>query len=154
VRMPKMLAKWPEEEARNIAQFQDIPVRVKGYILKIRPQTGNTETTNCNSKKALDTDWHIAFVDRPGRPEGTSVVVEVTPRIRVAHPGWTRRRLAPWTNTPLPVRITGWLMYDPEHANHLGRFRGTLWEVHPITRIEVSLDGEWVDLDTLSATEK
>jgi len=47
------------------------------------------------------------------------------------------------------VRISGWLMLDPEHRNHLNKYRGTLWEVHPITRIEVQQDSTWVLLDKL-----
>jgi hypothetical protein len=55
-----------------------------------------------------------------------------------------------WMDSALPVRFSGWLLFDPEHKNHLGRFRQTLWEIHPITKIEVSTDGEWVDLDLLT----
>jgi hypothetical protein len=40
-------------------------------------------------------------------------------------------------------------MFDPEHAAHLGRYRSTLWEIHPITKIEVFKDGQWVDVDHL-----
>jgi hypothetical protein len=40
-------------------------------------------------------------------------------------------------------------MFDPFHRNHLGTFRKTLWEVHPITKIEVWQDDAWVDLDDL-----
>ena len=39
------------------------------------------------------------------------------------------------------------LMVDPEHRNHLGKFRSTLWEIHPITKIEVFSNGEWINLD-------
>jgi hypothetical protein len=40
-------------------------------------------------------------------------------------------------------------MLDPEHRNHLGKYRETLWEVHPITEIEVQQQGQWVALDSL-----
>lgn len=56
-------------------------------------------------------------------------------------PKWTPIRLPPWVNTDAPVRITGWLMLDPEHSNHLGKYRMTLWEIHPITLIEVFQNG-------------
>ena len=55
--------------------------------------------------------------------------------------------LGDWLNSDKPVRISGWLLLDPEHRNHLGKYRSTLWEIHPITRIEVMKDGSWVDLD-------
>jgi len=41
------------------------------------------------------------------------------------------------------------LMFDPAHRNHLRRFRKTLWEIHPVTRVEVWHQGSWVDLDNI-----
>jgi len=38
-------------------------------------------------------------------------------------------------------------VYDFEHIGVIGTERATLWEVHPITRIEVQKNGQWVDLD-------
>jgi hypothetical protein len=52
-------------------------------------------------------------------------------------------------NSNSPVRITGWTLLDPEHAAQIGQFRSTLWEVHPVTAIEVFKDGQWVNADTL-----
>jgi len=47
------------------------------------------------------------------------------------------------------VRISGWLMLDPEHQDMINSgLRSTLWEIHPITKIEVWDNGSWVDLDT------
>jgi len=48
-----------------------------------------------------------------------------------------------------PVRISGWLMMDPQHPDQVGNSRVTIWEIHPITRIEVFRDSWWVDLDSL-----
>jgi hypothetical protein len=58
----------------------------------------------------------------------------------------------------IPVRTErdeeGWVsseyvFYDPDHANHLRRYRATMWELHPVTRIEVFRAGAWVDLDDM-----
>ena len=38
-------------------------------------------------------------------------------------------------------------MFDPDHPAHLGVFRATLWEIHPITKIEVQQGGIWKSLD-------
>jgi hypothetical protein len=35
------------------------------------------------------------------------------------------------------VRITGWLFLDNDHPTDLDRQRATLWEIHPVTRIDV-----------------
>ena len=148
--MPKSLVRWSADQMAKIMQFEDIPVSAEGYIAKIRPQTGNRESTNCNAADAADTDGHVAFVEHAGDPEMSSIVVEITPRIRVRHPAWTQKNLRPWVNSRLPVRISGWLLFDPEHKNHLARFRQTLWEIHPITKIEVQREnGAWIDLDKL-----
>jgi hypothetical protein len=153
--MPKSLVRWSAADIVKIMQFQDISVSAEGYIAKIRPQAGNKESTNCNATKSADTDWHIAFVEKAGDPEENSVVVETTPRVRASHTAWTIKNLAPWINSQRRVRISGWLLFDPEHKNHLGRFRQTLWEIHPITKIEVQdNDGSWIDLDNLGLLGK
>ena len=41
-------------------------------------------------------------------------------------------------------------MVDPEHQDMINSgLRSTLWEIHPITKIEVFKDGQWVNLDDL-----
>ncbi len=43
------------------------------------------------------------------------------------------------------VRVIGWLTWDQEHAAHLGKYRRTLWEVHPIHQIKcgAEISGCW-----------
>ena len=93
-----------------------------------------------------------------GEGEDVAIIVETTPRVRKSHPNWTTARLKPWTghtgNQPNPtynhqrVRISGWLMLDPEHHDMINSgLRSTLWEIHPITKIEVWNNGHWLDLD-------
>jgi hypothetical protein len=40
-------------------------------------------------------------------------------------------------------------MLDPEHQDMINNgLRGTLWEIHPVTKIEVQQEDEsWADLD-------
>lgn len=141
---------WTTAHLNEIARYEGTPVRVTGYIVALKPQTGGSgESTNCHWTGSADVDWHIALVGEAGKGEDESVVVETTPRIRRSHPQWTSARLRPWVDAAAPVRISGWLMLDPEHRNHLGRYRGTLWEVHPITGIEVWQDSVWVALDSV-----
>ena len=74
------------------------------------------------------------------------------------HPGWTLDKLRHATQQGDSVRISGWLMFDPEHYDQMyrydpantsksGKYRATLWEIHPITRLEVWRSGRWVSLD-------
>jgi hypothetical protein len=50
-------------------------------------------------------------------------------------------------NGKTQIRISGWTLSDPDHPGHIGDFRSTLWEIHPITKIEVMQNGQWVDVD-------
>ena len=80
----------------------------------------------------------------PGLPDRSSaVVVELTPNIQDEHPTWAKQ-LSELKNKQ--VCITGWLMYDPEHPEQLGKTRGTLREVHPITGIAIKKGGECVPI--------
>ena len=139
---------WTNAELAQITPFEGEAVTVEGYIFVIRPQTGSSgESTNCHQKQAPDVDWHIALTENFGDLEPTAVVVETTPRVRTTHPKWTTTALAPYVGKNTPVRISGFTMLDPEHKSHLGVHRVTLWEIHPITKIEVFANGTWVDLD-------
>src|SRR5216684_2016922 len=141
---------WRDDQLAVIRPYEGIAVRVIGYLVALKPQTnGSGESTNCHWTKASQVDWHMALAKSVGDGEKDAIVVETTPRVRQSHPKWTPIRLQPWVNTDAPVRITGWLMFDPEHTNHLGKYRMTLWEIHPITRIEVFQNGAWIELDQL-----
>jgi hypothetical protein len=139
---------WTAEQIAEITPFEGVAARTTGYLVAFKPQSGGSgEGTNCHFNSPSDTDTHMALVEDVGDAEKTSVVIEFTPRFLKAHPNWNKSTLAPWLNSDNPVRISGWLMLDPDHRNHLNRFRSTLWEVHPITKIEVWKQNQWVDLD-------
>jgi len=141
---------WTPDQIAEITPFEGEAIRTIGYIVAFKPQSGGSgEGTNCHFNAPADTDTHMALVEGVGEAEKTSVVVEFTPRFLKAHPNWKKSKLSAWINSDSPVRISGWLMLDPDHRNHLNRFRSTLWEIHPITKIEVWQDNAWVNLDTL-----
>lgn len=141
---------WSTEQLAGIQPVEGVPLRIVGYMVAIKPQNGgNGEGTNCKFNRMGDVDFHIAIVAEPGDGEAKSIVVEFTPRILKDHPNWTKARMLPWLDSEQPVRISGWLMLDPDHANHLNKYRDTLWEIHPINRFEVFKGGKFVDLDKL-----
>jgi hypothetical protein len=137
--------------AAQITPFEGVAVSVVGFLVNDHPNVGikveTTEKTNCRCTGPAEVDWHLPLAPAAGQLEETSIVVEVTPRVRKDHPNWTTARLNPLFHTGTPVRISGWLMFDPDHPPHLGVFRATLWEIHPITRIEVQQGGVWKSLD-------
>ena len=139
---------WTAPELDSIAPYEGVAVTVVGYAVALRVQTGGSgESTNCHMHKSAEVDWHIALVESAGDGEEKAVVVETTPRVRRFHPQWTKARFMPWVDSTNPVRVSGWLMLDPEHRNHLGTYRSTLWEIHPITKLEVWNGTAWVALD-------
>lgn len=110
------------------------------------------ELSNCLDPE--DEDWHLNLYPAIPAPEAFkdslvagSIVTEVSPRWQDMRKGvWDLDSLRALAGRKAPVRITGWVMYDPEHPDHLGRLRGTLWEIHPITAIEYWKAGVWVPL--------
>jgi hypothetical protein len=148
---PKSRENFDEDQLAEITRFEGAAVSAVGYIVAIKPQRSNSESCNCAMKGEDATDWHIALVEHPGDGESSSVVVEPTPRIKKKHPNWTKKNLEPWLNEDIPVRISGWLLFDPQHTNHLKKYRSTLWEIHPITKIEVWNDDtdQWENADNL-----
>ena len=150
---------WAPADRDAIAEHNGMTVSVEGYLLDAVPS--GSEACNCGRSAGVDVDYHIwlfnrkldhAPVVRP--PErGESIVVEMTPRLRTQHHGWTVARLKKIAHEQLPVRVSGWTFYDPEHGPEVrgssthAPTRGTLWEIHPIMKLEVQQAGGWVDLD-------
>jgi hypothetical protein len=143
----KLRANWTPTHLADIAKVEGVALRTVGYLVAIKPQNGNQEGTNCKFSLASETDTHMALVGEVGGAEKDSVVIEFTPRFLKSHPHWNTSVLAKYRNTDIPVRITGWLMLDPDHRNHLNKYRFTLWEIHPITKLEVFENNAWKNLD-------
>lgn len=171
---------WTAADSALVIPYEGLPLTVEGYFEIVKPQktsapsgSGNVgESPNCHSWAEGDTDWHIALVGDPSETEEESVVIEPTPRSKRNNPGWIPATAAAIAVRRSPsaardeanasrVRVTGFLMLDPVHPSHIeGKctsncanrkfFRATLWELHPVTKIEVWIDGEWVDLNEVT----
>jgi len=137
---------WSAEDTATIAHYEGIPVMVDGY-LTAATESG-PESTNCHATSNDMVDWHVSLVRNPGEDRSQAIVTETTPRIRANHK-WSLDLLRQIIDNQDKVRISGWLFFDPEHPDHIGKYRATLWEVHPIMQIEVFRDGQWVQLDNL-----
>lgn len=122
--------------------------RIRGYVMEVKP--GGAETCNCKSKDKNLRDTHIELILDPMSAEKREcLIIEITPGIRkiMAAKGedWSTsairsKYLGRW------VEVEGWLLYDFEHANmaentrlgNVKNWRGTAWEIHPVTNIKVS----------------
>jgi hypothetical protein len=121
-------------------------VQVLGYVADAK--TSGPESVNCHGADNAYRDWHVWLVGQPGGDRTHSLVVEPTPLTRSRHPGWTLTRLRAVQRAGLRVRVGGWLFFDPEHPEQIGRTRGTIWEVHPVVTLDVEVSaGAWVPLD-------
>jgi hypothetical protein len=147
---PHSRANWSADQLAAIAPYEGTAVTAVGYLYNVRVESGGKgESTNCHFTQPADVDWHMYFDSDASKGEAEAIIAETTPRIRQQHPNWTTAKLASWKGTGVPVRLSGWLMLDPEHPDALGKSRGTLWEIHPVTKIEVQQNGNWVDLGSL-----
>ncbi len=142
---------WDDLESlpkNRIDDFQGAPVAVAGFLshqVKVE-NSGKGESTNCHLTGNDEVDWHIYLTKSPAQGIKDAVIIETTPRTRPSH-RWTTDMLRPLVDSQTQVRISGWLMYDSEHVGVIGTQRVSVWEVHPITRIQVQQNGQWIDLD-------
>jgi len=123
------------------------PVVMENIFLvhKVKPE--GAESPNCGLTDPDEVDWHIYTSDTAGLDDiSKAVIIETTARTRTLHK-WQQSDLAKLVNKNVPVRISGWLLYDYEHVPVIGTQRASVWEIHPITKIEVKKNGQWVDLD-------
>lgn len=142
-------ARWPEAVKNEVDAQERRGVTLEGYLLAAH-QSG-PESCNCHDRAARD--FHLWIGAAPATDtldaklrRAQAVVVEMTPRLRALHPSWRLRTLERLAHDRVRVRVQGWLMYDPEHPGELGKSRGTLWEVHPITGFQIFSGGRWLDL--------
>jgi hypothetical protein len=141
--------RWTKGERKAVAPYEGAAVRVEGYAAAYKLEV--REPPNCYSPDPSNRDFHLWLSERARKPEKRSIVVEITPRVRASHPQWTAQHLAALVASRARVRVSGWLMLDQMHPELVGRNRVTLWEVHPVMRLEWQrADSSWVPLDSLA----
>src|SRR5438552_5742539 len=137
--------KWSSSNTATVERYEGIPVAVEGYLAQSKLE--GPESPNCHGADSEFRDFHIWLVKEPSADRNQSIVVETTPRVRANHPAWTTNGLGKIAKDDERVRISGWLLLDPEHPDQVGKTRGTIWEIHPIMKIEVERNGRWTTLE-------
>jgi hypothetical protein len=148
---------WSAADLATFKKLEDAPVRIVGYLLGVKPE--GAEATNCKFTDPVGIDYHMWLVDTADKDKGRvfSAVVEVTPRWRQANPAWTLAALRALVAQGAQVRISGWRTFDYEHPEQLpannstNPTRSTLWEIHPVTMVEVATKAGWVELGAAAA---
>ncbi len=136
---------WPPDGAAFIAKYEGVPVMVEGYIDSVKEAL--PEPANCNRTDKGNLNWLISFTQNARDEHSQAVIAEVTPRIRSTH-YWSLDILrSVIMNDHMPVRISGWLFFNPGLSAELGSTRSTLWEIQPVMQIEVFQNGRWITLD-------
>jgi hypothetical protein len=138
---------WPVGDKREVDQHEGIPVSVEGFLLQVKEE--GPESPNCRMESAADKDFHLWLASAADDERSSALVVEITPRVRAGHPEWTLATIRKIIQEKIKVRVSGWLLLDQEHPDQVGKTRGTLWEVHPITKIETEAHGAWQSLQVL-----
>jgi hypothetical protein len=132
--------------AGQVNSVQGAPVEIEGY-LSHQVKVEGPESTNCGLTRPDEVDWHMYLTNRPKQGIAQAIIVETTPRTRPLH-SWDKSTLDALVDSNTRVRISGWLMYDSEHVSAIGTQRATVWEVHPITRIETQgANGNWKNIE-------
>jgi hypothetical protein len=111
--------------------------RIEGYVVSV--SAGPLEAANCFCRR----DIHLMIAPRPDSPPREQVVVEITPRMETTKE-WSLEQLQRELSGRR-VRFEGWLFFDALHAGEsentapgrANNWRGTAWELHPLTKIEV-----------------
>ncbi len=139
---------WSDSNRNFIGQYAGLPIKVEGYILNLRE--GAPDSAECNLDNSSYLDWHLSFTKNPRDERSQALLAEVTPRVRLNH-RWTIDSIHSLImGDHIPVRLSGWLYFDPEHPGDLGLTRSTLWEINPVMQIEVLDNARWVPLDSLA----
>lgn len=116
--------------------------RIEGYVVSVGE--AGVELANCYVRR----DIHINLANTQDAPVTHQVVLEVTPPMQ----DWARSQGWDWSAEKLEgdlvgrwCRFEGWMFFDKTHAGESeniapgrkGNWRGTAWEIHPITRFEI-----------------
>lgn len=93
---------------------------VEGYVMQV--------------EKEEDGDYHLVLTSKAGETDTHKwVIVEVTAAWQKKNPSLSGEKLRDLYGQK--VRATGWLFYEPDPSQPDPR--GTRWEIHPVTTIEI-----------------
>lgn len=150
---------------RNRSQFADLKIRTcfgkqvklgeKSFVSVVglivgAPRAPAAESANCQQRGREYNSFRLNLVADSLDTEFQSVSVALTPRMRKEKNGqgrrnWDMSALAAIARSGRPIRVTGPLFYDSRHVvnsdpeNDLPEEprRSSLWEIHPVTLVEL-----------------
>jgi len=134
---------WTAAQRASVAAKEKTGIQIIGILLQEKRE--GKETCNCHDPQRVD--YHLWLAESEDVSRAESVVVEISPRLLETHPNWPDL-VQQAIDGGVVVRVSGWRTWDQDHPEQLGKTRGTLWEIHPIHKIEVQDDnGDWIDIE-------
>ena len=137
-------SRWSSAAAEQASANENRGVQVVGYLAHAKESGAEA----CNGKSDVYHDFHIWITALPGEDKRNGIVVEAIPFWKEQFPSWQLKAFENLASNNAKVRVSGWILWDEEHGDEVGKSRGSLWEVHPVTKFEVSSGGKWEDLQT------
>ena len=137
-------SRWSSSAVEQAEVNENRGVQVVGYLAHAK-ESGSEA---CNGKSEIYHDFHIWITEFPDENKNKGIIIEATPFWKEQFPAWQLSTFEKIALQHTKVRVSGWILWDEEHGDEVGRSRGSLWEVHPFTKFEVFLNGNWVELGT------
>jgi hypothetical protein len=130
---------WSRAERHKAFRYEGMAARLVGYLVAF-DRLGPPESCNCGGKAGHD--WHLWIGKSYKSSRAASIITEATPRVRAREKGFNWKAFATIAGKARKVRVTGWVFLDNDHK--LGETdRSTLWEIHPITALDVQGKHGW-----------
>jgi hypothetical protein len=133
---------WTPGAALQAASGEAIGVRTTGYFIYARKEGKES----CNGDDTNYVDFHLWIADSFVKVEDGSLIAEAIPYWKEQFPKWMIDTFQTMAFRNVQVRISGWIMWDEDHPEQLGKSRASLWEIHPITKFEYYSNGSWQTL--------
>jgi len=134
---------WNDESKIIASRWESVGASVEGRLMKVKRE--GPEACNCHSRTNLE--LHLWFVSEMNSKPSDAIIAVISPRVSfIKHPTWNLENLLRVVRQAMKVRIGGWLMWNQTHPEQVGISRATLWEIHPIHKIEVLSGGKWKEL--------
>ena len=136
--------RWSSAATEQASANENRGVQVVGYLSHAK-ESGSEA---CNGKSDIYHDFHIWITQSPGEDKRNGIIVEAIPYWKEQFPSWQLDAFEKLASENAKVRVSGWLLWDEEHGDEVGKSRGSLWEIHPVTKFEISSGGKWEELKT------
>jgi len=135
--LPDANANPPNQRATKMRRFsrEQQGATVEGYLIAVR--RSGTGSANCGMNELQNYVGWLA--ENPDDARTKAVQVEITPRWQDANPGWSLENLQRLAASRVKFKMTGWRMPQDPKSKASG------WELHPVTKIEVFVGGQWVE---------